>query len=53
MARTGCGVNFWYFVMTPEEILHSNETLRDKSPREVIEWAIGQTEGRAIGLEVT
>jgi len=34
--------------MTPEEILHSNETLRDKSPREVIEWAIGQTEGRAI-----
>ena len=34
--------------MTPEKILHSNETLRDKSPREVIEWAIGQTEGRAI-----
>lgn len=34
--------------MTPEEILHSNETLRDKSPREVIEWATGQAEGRAI-----
>jgi phosphoadenosine phosphosulfate reductase len=34
--------------MTPEKILHSNETLRDKSPREVIEWASGQTEGRAI-----
>ncbi len=34
--------------MTPEEILHSNETLRDKSPREVIVWASGQTEGRAI-----
>ena len=34
--------------MTPEEILYSNETLRDKSPREVIEWASGQAEGRAI-----
>jgi phosphoadenosine phosphosulfate reductase len=34
--------------MTPEEILHSNETLRAKSPREVIEWASGQTEGRVI-----
>ena len=34
--------------MTPEKILHSNETLRDKSPGEVIEWAIGQTEGRII-----
>ena len=34
--------------MTPEKILHSNETLRDKSPGEVIEWAIGQTEGRTI-----
>ena len=34
--------------MTPEEILHSNEILRDKSPREVIEWATGQADGRAI-----
>ena len=28
--------------MTAEEIAQANETLRDKSPREVMEWAIGQ-----------
>ena len=34
--------------MTAEEISQANESLREQSPREVIEWAIGRAEGRAI-----
>ncbi len=34
--------------MTAEEIAQANESLREQSPREVIEWAIGRAEGRAI-----
>ena len=34
--------------MTAEEISQANESLREQSPREVVEWAIGRTEGRAI-----
>ena len=34
--------------MTAEEIAQANETLRDKSPLEVMEWAIGQADGQAI-----
>jgi len=35
-------------MMTPEAIAKANKQLRDKSPVEVIEWAIGQANGRAI-----
>tara|TARA_B100001123_G_scaffold207679_2_gene235232 strand:- start:203 stop:871 length:669 start_codon:yes stop_codon:yes gene_type:complete len=34
--------------MTSEEIDQVNESLRDKSPLEVMEWAIGQADGQAI-----
>ena len=34
--------------MTPEAIAQANNQLRDKSAREVIEWAISQADGRAI-----
>ena len=34
--------------MTAEEIAQANETLRDKPPLEVMEWAIGQADGQAI-----
>ena len=34
--------------MTPEEISQANEALRTRSPLEVIEWAITQTDGNAI-----
>lgn len=34
--------------MTAEEISQANESLREQSPREVIEWAIGRAEGRTI-----
>ena len=34
--------------MTPEAIAKANKQLRDKSPVEVVEWAIGQANGRAI-----
>ena len=34
--------------MTAEEISQANESLREQSPRDVIEWAIGRAEGRAI-----
>ena len=34
--------------MPAEEISQANESLREQSPREVIEWAIGRAEGRAI-----
>ena len=34
--------------MTPEAIAKANKQLRDKSPVEVIKWAIGQADGRAI-----
>ena len=34
--------------MTAEEISQANESLREQSPLEVIEWAIGRAEGRAI-----
>ena len=34
--------------MTAVEIVEANEVLRDKSPLEVIEWAIARADGRAI-----
>jgi len=34
--------------MTTNEITELNEALREKSPLEVIEWAIGHADGRAI-----
>ena len=34
--------------MTVEEISQANESLREQSPLEVIEWAVGRAEGRAI-----
>jgi phosphoadenosine phosphosulfate reductase len=34
--------------MTPEAITKANEQLREKSPQEVVEWAIAQADGRAI-----
>ena len=34
--------------MTAVEIAEANEVLRDKSPLEVIEWAIARADGRAI-----
>ena len=34
--------------MTAEEIAQANESLREQSPLEVIEWAVGRAEGRAI-----
>jgi len=34
--------------MTAEEIAETNEVLSEKSPLEVIEWAIARAEGRAI-----
>ncbi len=34
--------------MTAAEITEANEALRDKSPLEVIEWAVGRAKGRAI-----
>lgn len=34
--------------MTAEEISQANESLREQSPLEVIEWAVGRAEGRAI-----
>ena len=34
--------------MTPERIAKANVELRDKSPLEIVKWAIAQTNGRAI-----
>ena len=34
--------------MTPEAIAQANDQLRDKSPQEVVEWAIAKADGRAI-----
>ena len=34
--------------MTAAEITEANETLQDKSPLEVIEWAVARAKGRAI-----
>jgi phosphoadenosine phosphosulfate reductase len=34
--------------MTPERIAQANAELRDKSPLEIVKWAIAQTNGRAI-----
>ena len=34
--------------MTPEAIAQANDQLRDKSAMEVVEWAITQSDGRAI-----
>ena len=34
--------------MTSEEIDQVNESLRDKSPLEVMKWAIDQADGQAI-----
>jgi phosphoadenosine phosphosulfate reductase len=34
--------------MTPERISKANSDLRDKSPLEIVRWAIAQTNGRAI-----
>ena len=34
--------------MTPEAIAQANDQLRDKSAREVVEWAIAKADGRAI-----
>ena len=34
--------------MTPEAIVQANDQLRDKSPQEVVEWAIAKADGRAI-----
>jgi len=34
--------------MTPEAIAQANDQLRDKSVREVVEWAIAKADGRAI-----
>ena len=38
--------------MTAEEISQANESLREQSPLEVIEWAIGRAEGRAEGRAI-
>ena len=34
--------------MTPVDIIQANEALRDKSPLEVVRWAITKADGRAI-----
>ena len=34
--------------MTPEAIAQANDQLREKSPQEVVEWAIAKADGRAI-----
>ena len=34
--------------MTPEDIFQANEALRDKSPLEVVKWAIAKANGRAV-----
>ena len=34
--------------MTPEDIIQANEALCDKSPSEVVSWAIGKADGGAI-----
>jgi phosphoadenosine phosphosulfate reductase len=34
--------------MTPEQISKANSELRDKSPLEIVRWAIAQAKGRAI-----
>lgn len=34
--------------MSPEAITQANDVLREKSPLEVVEWAIAQADGRAI-----
>jgi len=34
--------------MTPEKISKTNAELRNKSPLEIVRWAIAQTNGRAI-----
>jgi len=34
--------------MTPEEIAEANAVLRDRSPQEIVKWALGRAEGRAI-----
>mgnify|MGYP003303545037 FL=1 len=34
--------------MTPEDIIQANEALRDKSPLEVVRWAITKANGPAI-----
>ena len=34
--------------MTPEAIAQANDQLLEKSPQEVVEWAIAQADGRAI-----
>jgi phosphoadenosine phosphosulfate reductase len=34
--------------MTPDQIAKANAELRDRPPLEIVKWAIGQTNGRAI-----
>jgi len=34
--------------MTPEEIAEANAALGDRSPQEIVKWALGRAEGRAI-----
>src|SRR5436305_4142154 len=34
--------------MTPDQISKANAELRDKSPLEIVRWAIAQAKGRAI-----
>ena len=34
--------------MTPEQISKANAELRNKSPLEIVRWAIAQAKGRAI-----
>lgn len=34
--------------MTPEQIAEANAALRDKTPQEIIRWALGVAQGRAV-----
>src|SRR5580692_3562206 len=34
--------------MTPDQINQANASLRDKSPLEIVQWAVAQAKGRAI-----
>ena len=34
--------------MTTDQITQANATLRDKSPLEIVQWAVAQAKGRAI-----
>ncbi|HTA95870.1 MAG TPA: phosphoadenosine phosphosulfate reductase family protein, partial [Verrucomicrobiae bacterium] len=34
--------------MTPEQISKANSELRNKSPLEIVKWAVAQAKGRAI-----